>query len=93
MLCVAPILWNFNSNADRLLSPLVSGRIQDYCFRNTIRYPKLKDVVELLDILIIPGSDNGTSIPKIFEGGVLIKTVSGKVASYANKSFTVISLY
>ncbi|KAL5195709.1 Protein SIEVE ELEMENT OCCLUSION B [Glycine soja] len=49
------------------------GRIQDYCFRNTIRYPKLKDVVELLDILIIPGSDNGTSIPKIFEGGVLIK--------------------
>ncbi|KHN13154.1 protein SIEVE ELEMENT OCCLUSION B-like [Glycine soja] len=49
------------------------GRIQDYCFRNTIRYPKLKDVVELLDILIIPGSENGTSIPKIFEGGVLIK--------------------
>lgn len=64
------------------MSPFVTGRIQDYHIRFNIRYPKIKDVVELLDILIIPGSDNGTSIPKIFEGGVLIKNVSDIVDSY-----------
>ncbi|TKY51877.1 SIEVE ELEMENT OCCLUSION B protein [Spatholobus suberectus] len=48
------------------------GRIQDSQIRIN-RFFKVKDVVDLLDILIIPGSDNGTSMPKIFEGGVLIK--------------------
>nr|KYP60833.1 hypothetical protein KK1_023247 [Cajanus cajan] len=39
-----------------------------------IRITKIKDVVDLFDVLFLPGPNNGTPIPKIFENGVEITT-------------------
>ncbi|KAL2325111.1 hypothetical protein Fmac_024169 [Flemingia macrophylla] len=39
-----------------------------------IRVTKIKNVVDLFDVLFLPGPDNGTPKPKIFEAGVEITT-------------------
>lgn len=71
------------------MSPFVAAKIDDYHNRIIrFRTKKIKDVVDLLEILILPGPDNGTSLPKIFEGGVEINAViSALILFYKSLNF------